>query len=297
MKDFPWTCIIRSSALKCQPGAGVIEPSNRCYRMAWLMAACLLAIVVTIGCVPTRSVSDSGLPGGSLTATPPDTVLGQDDKAFMARTSQYVLVWTDYGRAVSLAIATLNGYPESVRFLIGKGADPNCRGPLGPGKAALHGAAEGGSAEVATILLDYGVDVNATDDAGSTPLHEAAFNGHLAVAEILLNRGAKLDARDSTGNTPLCWAAAEGHKDLVRLLLAHGANPNVRNVDGRTPLLMATDLFERDPAERAAIIKMLLKEGANPGIASKTGETLLKWAAAGKKGEVIALLQASEARE
>ena len=39
--------------------------------------------------------------------------------------------------------------------------------------AALHAAAEGGSAEVAQLLLENGANVNATDTSQCTPLHIA----------------------------------------------------------------------------------------------------------------------------
>jgi ankyrin repeat protein len=76
------------------------------------------------------------------------------------------------------------------------------------------------------MLLDAGVGINTTDDAGRTALHYAAeLSGsddpsdmrrpaQLKLIQLLIRRSANLNAIDKKGDTPLCRAdgrdSAEG---------------------------------------------------------------------------------------
>ena len=51
--------------------------------------------------------------------------------------------------------------------------------------------------------MDYGADVNATDNFKWTPLHHACHTGQKDVVEFLLQNGANLDAAALNGGTPL----------------------------------------------------------------------------------------------
>lgn len=62
----------------------------------------------------------------------------------------------------------------------------------------------------ATLAIDYGVDVNATNDAGQTALHFAAQSGLDSVVKLLASRGATLDAKDNRGRTPVDVALGVG---------------------------------------------------------------------------------------
>jgi ankyrin repeat protein len=79
-----------------------------------------------------------------------------------------------------------------------------------------------GRLEVARLLLDHGVDVNATPPGSqwtATALHAAAGQGQRAVVELLLARGADpsiVDVRYQS--TPLGWASHLGHADVVDVL-------------------------------------------------------------------------------
>ncbi|KAI0277745.1 hypothetical protein BGY98DRAFT_1097195 [Russula aff. rugulosa BPL654] len=49
-------------------------------------------------------------------------------------------------------------------------------------------------AEIARLLVNFGADVNVTDDEGWAPLHAAAQSGYRDIAELLLGSSASLDA-------------------------------------------------------------------------------------------------------
>ncbi len=53
------------------------------------------------------------------------------------------------------------------------------------------------------LLLDQGLDINATDGRGRTALHGAALQGYDDVVRFLAEHGARLDVRDARGFTPL----------------------------------------------------------------------------------------------
>ena len=62
-----------------------------------------------------------------------------------------------------------------------------------------------GHAEVATYLLDAGVDANVTNRDGQTALHWTVYGPHLDIARLLLSRGARRETRDRQGATARDW--------------------------------------------------------------------------------------------
>jgi ankyrin repeat protein len=64
--------------------------------------------------------------------------------------------------------------------------------------------------EALKILIEVGVDVNATNEADFTALHCAAFSGLNELVQHLVDHGADINARDWRGRTP--FRLAEGAK-------------------------------------------------------------------------------------
>jgi ankyrin repeat protein len=63
-------------------------------------------------------------------------------------------------------------------------------------------------------------------NSGVTPLHLAAWSGTAEIATLLLDKGADVNAREAEWEqTPLIFAAAQNRLDVVRVLLARGADP------------------------------------------------------------------------
>ena len=65
----------------------------------------------------------------------------------------------------------------------------------GDGFRPLHWAAESGQSDAVRYLLGRGVNPNADGGCGWTPLHLAARAGHLSVVKELVKGGAKVDAK------------------------------------------------------------------------------------------------------
>ena len=121
-----------------------------------------------------------------------------------------------------------NGDIAGVRFLLGRGADPN-RGPI----KFMPSAA---MADAIPLLLDHGWDIN-QGTGERTLLHHDANHGHGAKVRVLLDHGADPNVRDGVGRTPLHLLAARGAgRDAIRALARAGADPMARDDAGHTPL-------------------------------------------------------------
>jgi len=150
--------------------------------------------------------------------------------------------------STALNIAAEAGAVESVRILLSNGAKPAI--PNRFGVTALGSSPTGRSVEIAQLLLQKGLDVNAgTTDSGRvtngpidrlkiTALHNAAAFGPVDMVRSLLKAGANVDARDSRNLTPLFFALATEYPstEIVQTLLQSGADVNAGDKTGETPL-------------------------------------------------------------
>jgi ankyrin repeat protein len=97
-------------------------------------------------------------------------------------------------------------------------------------------AAMKNNAETMRILIGYGADISCRTREGKTLLHNAVARKRKDVIDLLLEHGADINARDKYGYTPLHWAVSSKSKEMVKLLVDHGADVNVKNLQGKTPL-------------------------------------------------------------
>jgi hypothetical protein len=91
-----------------------------------------------------------------------------------------------------LAHAAYDCQPESVRYLVSKGADFEAVGVMMGGNRPLHLAAREDCVEAVRILLDAGADINAQSMHGSA-LAWAVRNGNIKTMKYLIERGADVD--------------------------------------------------------------------------------------------------------
>lgn len=161
-----------------------------------------------------------------------------------------------------LADAAMRGDVQTVRTLVGQGADVN--EAQGDGMTALHWAALTGSVEMAEVLISAGASVSAVTRLGDyTPLHLASGEANTAIVRALLAAGSDPNALTSTGSvTPLHFAAGAGDVEAVTALLDAGAEVNPAESQwGHTPLMFAAE------ANRSDIVRTLLGRDADPSIA------------------------------
>jgi uncharacterized protein len=165
------------------------------------------------------------------------------------------------------------------------------------GMTPLLFAARQGYLEVATTLLDAGVDVNqAKGGDGTTPLLIACINGQFDLAKLLLDRGANPNLVADNGVAPLYavinlrWIQESGYPNpwahfdqktdylgLMTLLLEKGADPNARvnrkvwysgyNFDQSDVEEVGSTAFWRAAyGADVEAMKLLVKYGADPHI-------------------------------
>lgn len=156
-----------------------------------------------------------------------------------------------------------------------------------PGFNLLHIAAEIDSAELAIVLMESGLDPNATDDEGHAPLRYASRNEpSLEVLEALITGGADVNLCSATGITALTAACRhEESLPTIRRLLELGADPNL------VPKNRVSALMKAAGNRAPEMVEVLLAGGADPDYRGKGGETALDVARRRKASRVIEILE------
>ncbi|PKN33271.1 MAG: hypothetical protein CVU61_14230 [Deltaproteobacteria bacterium HGW-Deltaproteobacteria-19] len=90
-----------------------------------------------------------------------------------------------------------------------------------------------GDGPAVTSFLNQGSDVNEKGADGFTPLHWAAYYGKADIITLLVSRGANVNASSPYG-TPLTLASQYGFTAAVKALLDAGADPSIKDASGQT---------------------------------------------------------------
>lgn len=116
-----------------------------------------------------------------------------------------------------LGTICLNGYNNTLKILMSKGADVNTKNHFGTPVLTL--AVGANQQDTVNILLAAGAALNEKDNLfGSTPLIEAAISDKPEMVRLLLNRGADKNATNNEGQTALAVANKNDFQDIVDLL-------------------------------------------------------------------------------
>jgi ankyrin repeat protein len=189
--------------------------------------------------------------------------------------------------------AAERGQPEIVKYLLGKGANPNARASDDGGTALMAGVMSAND-DVVRMLLAAGADVKPRDNRGNSAFSAAVFGARLEIGDQLLAKGADPNEADpSNGITPLLGAASMGGEETIRWLVEKGAKVNkVTQLEygGSTALTTAARVGN------AANVKLLLELGADPRLKMKSGATALSNAEESGDAETIALIKAALAK-
>jgi len=165
--------------------------------------------------------------------------------------------------------------------LLAEGMNPNFI--IEDGQTVLHYTKNPG---IASLLIDYGAEVNAKDNYHNTPLHHAVSSLNEPLTDLLLQEGANANIQNKSYYTPLLQCLEETNQPGLRatitgLLLEHGANPNVSTQRYKnTPLYLAIQ------SQNLNAVKSLLEHDADPNtiqgeagapldLASRLGDTLI----------------------
>lgn len=194
-------------------------------------------------------------------------------KALLENDPQLLTSRDESGNAL-LHFAVRQKQPETVAYLLGKGADVNSLNKSL--QSPLHVASGLGSADIAGLLVEKGADVSIADYTMHTPLHYAARGGSAGVTEILLKSGAPLEARNTYGRTPLLLCARErGTPEVARMLIEAGADINAKDKYESTPLELAAWRGYKE------IVSVLIEHGADIPVTGEKARMILTSACQG----------------
>ena len=128
---------------------------------------------------------------------------------------------------------------------------------------ALRWATGQGHIDVVRCIVEYGVDINAMNDA----FRASVSSNKVDIAEYLLDSGADINSAPANAHSNLYLACAQGSSDMVQLLLACGADPNAVDGRGERPLMAALPCPD--------VVQLMLQAGADPNRQFRDGRTAL----------------------
>ena len=174
---------------------------------------------------------------------------------------------------------------ESVKILLKAESNPNIAD--NNDDTSLHAAVRGGcSKTIIHMIIDQGVEVNATNKQNETALLVACVNKHVGAINVLLNGSADPNITEDTyGYACLHIAVRQGcSTEVVQAIIDHGADVNATNNENQTALQMAC-IYKHEGA-----INVLLNTNADLNITDTYGETCLHTAV--RQGCSIEVVQA-----
>ena len=181
----------------------------------------------------------------------------------------------------ALMFAARNNHPETVKFLIEKGADKNYK--TGVFFETVIGiAAHNGANKAIEALLEKGVSIEQKGFNGYTPLMYAVNANQANTVYYLLsdkkniNAKADVNATDIIGGTPLMLAAALGHYKILQMLIANKAKIDTVNEEEKTALMFAAENGNYDSV--AYLLSDERKEKAKINMQDIYGKTALTYA-------------------
>ncbi|EAY03549.1 hypothetical protein TVAG_042010 [Trichomonas vaginalis G3] len=198
--------------------------------------------------------------------------------------------------AVSLSITYSN---SDIFFYLSKTCHANLDHILD--KSYLISAAlEAKLFDVASYLIDIGVDVNKCDKNGLYPifkaitcnnidifktlyetvddiyvhapknmniLHSAVSQGNKEIVEFIISQDFPLNDKNESGETALYISVENGFYDITEMLLENGVDVNAKDYQGYTPLMAAVKRKDEET------IILLMRYGSDVNIISKRGDT------------------------
>lgn len=185
----------------------------------------------------------------------------------------------------ALCEAAARGDTRLVQGLIDQGA--NIDGKNENRDTPMHVAIQANQIEVASLLMDAGVDLEAANSSSKLPpLFQAAAAGQIGMAKMFLEHGCDPNQKLTYGTTPYFYEVVErGTVDGVRLLLEHGADVEETNATHSRPLAAAV--------KRGSVpmVELLLSHNAKVNGSVDYGSgTILGLATATKDVELVRLL-------
>lgn len=137
------------------------------------------------------------------------------------------------------------------------------------GYSALSLACDKGIALPVQLLLEAGANMNHRTRLGKRPLDICVLNGNIDAASVLLEFRVPIDYTDEKGNMVLHRISDSTPSELVRKLVNAGADLHASNKNGVTPLQVAVE------AQNITVVEYLLSKNADPSQCSNEAHSLL----------------------
>ncbi|XP_066028059.1 uncharacterized protein [Pocillopora verrucosa] len=160
---------------------------------------------------------------------------------------------------ISIVEAARNGYTDTVRLLVEKGADVNQSGSMISKVTKLILAARKGQTDIVWLVLKEAIDQNKTVNwfCEHSPLTAAARNGHPDIVRLLIENRADVNKGEwSIGDISIVGAARNDYTDTVHLLVKKGADVNQSGS-------MGLPLTEAVKNGHTNIVRLLIENGAD----------------------------------
>lgn len=116
-----------------------------------------------------------------------------------------------------ICIAAKIGWLDGVKLFIENGAQINMP-PIQP----IIWAAANNRIDILKFLIGKGADPNTKTKNGLAPLHLAAIRDYYNIAKELIVQGANVNLKDIQGKTPLTFSKHYLHRSISQLLQEHG---------------------------------------------------------------------------
>ncbi|OQW67955.1 MAG: hypothetical protein BVN35_20020 [Proteobacteria bacterium ST_bin11] len=127
--------------------------------------------------------------------------------------------------------AAKNGNLKMLNLLFTLGGKAFNARDLNRGSTPLILAITHGHFEAVKQLVEFGADVDKSDNHQRTPLHVAAENGRMRTLELLIHFGSKhIDSRVGERGSPLFIASEHGYPSAVETLIRLGANTSKKAI-------------------------------------------------------------------
>ena len=151
-----------------------------------------------------------------------------------------------------LIIAAQGSTPEILQFLRSRQGSPDVPATALEPEVVTSAARSGDLAKV-KLLIEGGANLNARDRNGHNALYYAVYQGATDVASYLIDKGIEINVVGNTsfgwadmGDTALAMAIQKGNVEVVRRLLAAGADVNIKRSSGKSALQVASELGRTD---------------------------------------------------
>ncbi|CAL1531594.1 unnamed protein product [Lymnaea stagnalis] len=184
-----------------------------------------------------------------------------------------------YNSQTSLQLAVCQGSAEICSLLVAKGANVNQADA--DGNSLLNMSCWRGYVDVAQLLIENGANVDSQNESGNSSLNVCAYKGFSEIAEILISAKCSLNLANSRGHTPLYCVSQAGNATMVKQLLKAGADPDWGDYVLKTPLMAAAEAGHLD------VVNALLEGGADVNRQSRTGRTAAYEAASSGHNNIL----------